>query len=156
MPEGMNPLLLSMSVERDQAETDEILELSGIYIYGKYTSDYWNWMRKISITQITDDCDRFCRWAYRIMGAVVTAGIGTVCDSLYDISISYERAREAVSYRVLYGTKRAINIGEIVPKEQIKPVQSEESRMQMLFRAIRIGDVGRDRAGSTWRDGKAS
>ena len=36
--------------------------------------------------------------------------------------------------------KRAINIGEIVPKEQIKPVQSEESRMQTLFRAIRIGD----------------
>ena len=33
-----------------------------------------------------------------------------------------------------------INIGEIVPKEQIKPVQSEESRMQTLFRAIRIGD----------------
>lgn len=55
-------------------------------------------------------------------------------------SLSYERAREAVSYRVLYGTKRAINIGEIVPKEQIKPVQSEESRMQTLFRAIRIGD----------------
>ena len=74
------------------------------------------------------------------MGAVVTAGIGTVCDSLYEISLSYERAREAVSYRVLYGTKRAINIGEIVPKEQIKPVQSEESRMQTLFRAIRIGD----------------
>ena len=109
VPEGMNPLLLSMSVERE-------------------------------ITQITDACDRFCRWAYRIMGAVVTAGIGTVCDSLYEISLSYERAREAVSYRVLYGTKRAINIGEIVPKEQIKPVQSEESRMQMLFRAIRIGD----------------
>ena len=49
------------------------------------------------ITQITDACDRFCRWAYRIMGAVVTAGIGTVCDSLYEISLSYERAREAVS-----------------------------------------------------------
>ena len=60
------------------------------------------------ITQITDACDRFCRWAYRIMGAVVTAGIGTVCDSLYEISLSYERAREAVSYRVLYGTKRQL------------------------------------------------
>mgnify|MGYP000556272785 CR=1 FL=1 len=73
--------------------------------------------------------------------AVVSSGESEPCvDSLYEISLSYERAREAVSYRVLYGTKRAINIGEIVPKEQIKPVQSEESRMQMLFRAIRIGD----------------
>lgn len=39
VPEGMNPLLLSMSVERDQAETDESVELSRIYIYGKYTAD---------------------------------------------------------------------------------------------------------------------
>ncbi len=89
---------------------------------------------------MTDKCDRFCRWAWRIMGAVVTAGVGTVCDNLYDISISYEGAREAVSYRVLYGTKRAINIGEIVPKESKKAVQSEESKMQELFRAIHVGD----------------
>ena len=67
----------------------------------------------LNLVQITDECDRFCRWAYRIMGAVVTAGVGTTCESLYGISTSYEGAREAVSYRVLYGTKRAINIGAV-------------------------------------------
>ena len=140
VPEGMNPLLLSMSVEReikqrlmDQWNRREFIYMGNTLLILELDAED-------KITQITDACDRFCRWAYRIMGAVVTAGIGTVCDSLYEISLSYERAREAVSYRVLYGTKRAINIGEIVPKEQIKPVQSEESRMQTLFRAIRIGD----------------
>ena len=140
VPEGMNPLLLSMSVEReikqrlmDQWNCREFIYMGNTLLILELDAED-------KITQITDACDRFCRWAYRIMGAVVTAGIGTVCDSLYEISLSYERAREAVSYRVLYGTKRAINIGEIVPKEQIKPVQSEESRMQTLFRAIRIGD----------------
>lgn len=140
VPEGMNPLLLSMSVEReikqrlmDQWNCQEFIYMGNTLLILELDVED-------EITQITDACDRFCRWAYRIMGAVVTAGIGTVCDSLYEISLSYERAREAVSYRVLYGTKRAINIGEIVPKEQIKPVQSEESRMQTLFRAIRIGD----------------
>ena len=140
VPEGMNPLLLSMSVEReikqrlmDQWNCREFIYMGNTLLILELDAED-------QITQITDACDRFCRWAYRIMGAVVTAGIGTVCDSLYEISLSYERAREAVSYRVLYGTKRAINIGEIVPKEQIKPVQSEESRMQTLFRAIRIGD----------------
>ena len=140
VPEGMNPLLLSMSVEReikqrlmDQWNCREFIYMGNILLILELDAED-------KITQITDACDRFCRWAYRIMGAVVTAGIGTVCDSLYEISLSYERAREAVSYRVLYGTKRAINIGEIVPKEQIKPVQSEESRMQTLFRTIRIGD----------------
>ena len=82
----------------------------------------------------------FCCWAWRIIGAAVTAGIGTVCNNLYDISISYEGAREAVSYRVLYGTKRAINIAEIVPKESKKAVPLEETRMQELFRAIHVGN----------------
>ena len=82
------------------------------------------------IAQLTDKCDRFCRWAWRIMGAAVTAGVGTVCNNLYDISISYEGAREAVSYRVLYGTKRAINIAEIVPKESQKAVPLECSHHQ--------------------------
>ena len=140
VPEGMNPLLLSMSVEREIKQRLMDQWNCREFIYMGNTRLILELDAEDKITQITDACDRFCRWAYRIMGAVVTAGIGTVCDSLYEISLSYERAREAVSYRVLYGTKRAINIGEIVPKEQIKPVQSEESRMQMLFRAIRIGD----------------
>ena len=140
VPEGMNPLLLSMSVEREIKQRLMNQWNCREFIYMGNTLLILELDAEDKITQITDACDRFCRWAYRIMGAVVTAGIGTVCDSLYEISLSYERAREAVSYRVLYGTKRAINIGEIVPKEQIKPVQPEESRMQMLFRAIRIGD----------------
>ena len=140
VPEGMNPLLLSMSVEREIKQRLMNQWNCLEFIYMGNTLLILELDAEDTITQITDACDRFCRWAYRIMGAVVTAGIGTVCDSLYEISLSYERAREAVSYRVLYGTKRAINIGEIVPKEQIKPVQSEESRMQTLFRAIRIGD----------------
>ena len=44
------------------------------------------------------------------------------------------------SYRVLYGTKRAINIGEIVPKESKIQTQQEEARMHELFRAIHVGD----------------
>ena len=128
VPEGMNPLLLSMSVEREIKQRLMNQWNCREFIYMGNTLLILELDAEDKITQITDACDRFCRWAYRIMGAVVTAGIGTVCDSLYEISLSYERAREAVSYRVLYGTKRAINIGEIVPKEQIKPVQSEIER----------------------------
>lgn len=117
VPEGMNPLLLSMSVEREIKQRLMNQWNCREFIYMGNTLLILELDAEDKITQITD-----------------------ACDSLYEISLSYERAREAVSYRVLYGTKRAINIGEIVPKEQIKPVQSEESRMQMLFRAIRIGD----------------
>ena len=138
--DGMNPLLLSMSVEREVKQ--RLTENCNCqeFIYMGNTILIMELHSEEEMAQLTDSCDRFCRWAWRIMGAAVTAGIGTVCNSLHDISISYEGAREAVSYRVLYGTKRAINIAEIVPKEPKKTVPLEETRMQDLFRAIHVGD----------------
>ena len=140
VPEGMNPLLLSMSVEREIRQRlvekwhcKEFLYLGNTVLILEMDSED-------QMVSITDECDRFCRWAYRVMGAVVTAGIGTVCDNLFNINLSYEGAREAVSYRVLYGTQRAINIREIVPKEQATLSQLEEGRMHDLFRAIRVGN----------------
>ena len=140
VPDGMDPLLLSMSVEREikQRMTEDCNCQE--FIYMGSTLLIMELHSEDEIAQLTDNCDRFCRWAWRIMGAVVTAGIGTVCNTLRDISISYEGAREAVSYRVLYGTKRAINIAEIVPKEPKKMVPLEETRMQDLFRAIHVGN----------------
>ena len=140
VPEGMNPLLLSMSVEREIRQRlvekwhcKEFLYLGNTVLIMEMGSEE-------QMVPITDECDRFCRWAYRVMGAVVTAGIGTVCDNLFNINLSYEGAREAVSYRVLYGTQRAINIREIVPKEQATLSLLEEWRMHDLFRAIRVGN----------------
>ena len=140
VPDGMNPLLLSMSVEREIKQ--RLTENCNCqeFIYMGNTILIMELHSEDEIAQLTDKCDRFCRWAWRIMGAAVTAGVGTVCNNLYDISISYEGAREAVSYRVLYGTKRAINIAEIVPKESKKAVPLEETKMQELFRAIHVGD----------------
>ena len=140
VPEGMDSLLLSMSVDREIKQRLAEKWKCQEFIYLGNTVLVLEVDTEENLVQITDECDRFCRWAYRIMGAVVTAGVGTTCESLYDISTSYEGAREAVSYRVLYGTKRAINIGEIVPKESKIQTQQEEARMQELFRAIHVGD----------------
>ena len=73
---------------------------------------------KEETVELTDVCDKFCKWVNRVIGAVVTAGIGMVCDNISNINNSYDGAREAVSYRVLYGTKRAINIDEITSNKQ--------------------------------------
>lgn len=105
------------------------------------------------VVAFTDACDRFCKWAYRVMGAVVTAGIGRVCDNLISVNSSYDGAREAVSYRVLYGTSRAINIGEIAPKEQEILIQPEDTKMHDLFKAIHL-EYRRhlnSRCGRKWR-----
>ena len=140
VPDGMNPLLLSMSVEREIKKRLAEKWRCQEFIYLGDTILVLGLDSEEQIVQVTDECDRFCRWAYRMMGAVVTAGVGITCDKLFDINLSYESAREAVSYRVLYGTKRAINISEIMPKEQKMLSQPEESRMRELFRAIRVGN----------------
>lgn len=140
VPDGMNPLLLSMSVEREIKKRLAEKWRCQEFIYLGDTILVLGLDSEEQIVQVTDECDRFCRWAYRMMGAVVTAGVGITCDKLFDINLSYESAREAVSYRVLYGTKRAINIREIMPKEQKMLSQPEESRMRELFRAIRVGN----------------
>ena len=140
VPDGVDPVLLSMSVEREIKERLATEWKCQEFIYLGNTLLIVELEMEEKIAELTDACDRFCRWAYRIMGAVVTAGIGRTSDSLFHIHLSYEGAREAVSYRVLYGTKRAISIGEIVPKEQNLTIQAEETRRQELVRAVHVGN----------------
>lgn len=139
VPEGMNPLLLSMSVEQQIKDRIADTWKCKVFTYLGNTVLIIEIDSEDAMADLTDACDRFCRWAYRVMGAVVTAGIGRVCDSLLSINISYDGAREAVSYRVLYGTQRAINIAEVAPKEQKIDIQYEDANMHDLIKAIHIG-----------------
>ena len=139
VPEGMNALLLSMSVEQEIRERIAEKWKSQMFTYLGNTVLVMELNSEEEAVAFTDDCDRFCRWAYRVMGADVTAGIGRACDSLFTSNQSYAGAREAVSYRVLYGTQRAINIGEIAPTEQEISVQSEDTKMHALFKTINLG-----------------
>lgn len=140
VPENMEPLLLSMSVEREIKERIAKRFNYKEFIYLGNTVLIVELSSKEKMVEFTDICDKFCKWVNRVIGAVVTAGIGRVCDNILNINNSYEGAREAVSYRVLYGTNRAINIEEIAPNEQNMTLQSEDSKMHDLFKAIYLGD----------------
>ena len=89
------------------------------------------------ISELTDECDRFCRYVHRIIGANVTVGIGQVCNHILDLSKSYSSARDAISYRVLYGTSRAINIQEVAPSEKNNRVPVMRQSCP-LFKMIRL------------------
>ena len=130
VPENMEPLLLSMSVEREIKERIAKRFNYKEFIYLGNTVLIVELSSKEKMVEFTDICDKFCKWVNRVIGAVVTAGIGRVCDNILNINSSYEGAREAVSYRVLYGTNRAINM----------TLQSEDSKMHDLFKAIYLGD----------------
>lgn len=69
----------------------------------------------------------------------MTAGIGQVCSMRSDLHVSYQGAKNAVSYRAIYGNTRAINIAEIDPGESVE-LSFEQDAVQGLLKEIRMGD----------------
>ncbi len=93
------------------------------------------------ISELTDACDRFCKYIHHIMGAKVTIGIGQVCGHIAKIAASYQSAREAVSYRVLYGSNRAINLKRDCSTEKNpKGCRREKQNCPMCSKKICLGE----------------
>ena len=136
----LDPFLLGMSVKQLAEEQFVDKWRSNTFFYLGDILVITQLKETEEITAYTNAMDRFCKLAKRVCGAKVTAGIGPVCDEIAELPASYQGARNAVSYRVIYGNTRAINIAEIVPKESKKAVPLEETKMQELFRAIHVGD----------------
>lgn len=92
-----------------------------------------------SITHFTDRMDRICKMAKRVCKARVTAGIGHICNRPEQLSVSYQGAKNAISYRVLYGTTRAINIAETDPQER-GDIPWEEPYIREIIKRIKMGE----------------
>ena len=135
----VNPLLLSMSVQKQVKERLEGKWNAKCFSYLGNTVLIAQLEHECDVSDMTDECDRFCRYVRRIVGAVVTIGIGQVCSSILDLSKSYNGAREAVSYRGIYGATRAINIKEIAPQEVSTASSSGDEELSHLFKMIRLG-----------------
>lgn len=139
MPEDMNPLLLATSVQKQAEECLGEKWNAKCFSYLGNTVLITELENENAVSELTDECDRFCRYTQRIIGAVVTVGIGLVCDNILEIAQSYSSAREAVSYRVIYGVSRAINIKEVAPQEMGKSDSSNDAERSNLFKKIRMG-----------------
>lgn len=140
VPQGMSPQLVTTAVYRQVKEKLEENWRAKTFSYLGNTVMLAQLTEETEVTKLTDECDRFCRYANRIIGAVVTVGIGQVCNDILELSQSYTSAREAVSYRVIYGTSRAINMKEIAPGKGNTPITlTDETELSPLFKMIRLG-----------------
>lgn len=140
VPPDIDPVYLPIAV-RKQAEENLGEKWSAHFLY--YRGDtvmIAQLPTPEDVTVLTDDCDRMARSVKHVIGAVVTIGIGAVCHALTEIQSSYNGAREAVSYRVLYGTVRAINIREIAPTEDTSVPYSDNETLRELFKQIHMGN----------------
>lgn len=141
LPEQMDPFLAAISVKRLAEEQLQRKWDSRIFVYlGDVILITSIADEKNARTGYTDAMDKFCKLAKRACGITVTAGIGYRCDTMKELSVSYESARHAVSYRVLYGTERAINIAETEPYEGKEENWEDGESIRKIVREIKLGD----------------
>lgn len=136
----IDPLLLAVSVKRLAEEqlarswNSKVMAYLGDIIVITQLPD------EESITHFTDRMDRICKMAKRICKARVTAGIGHICNQPGQLSVSYQGAKNAISYRVLYGTIRAINIAETDPQENAD-IPWEGPYISEIIKRIKMGEA---------------
>lgn len=140
VPEGLNPLLLSISVRRLAEERLKNAWSGRLFTYLGDTVMIAQLAGPEKMIALTDSCDRFCRLAGTVCKATVTAGIGFVTDELLNLAQSMDGATEAVSYRALYGAGKAINISEVIRKDEENPNEKSDRQLDVLFRKIRAGE----------------
>lgn len=139
VPKQMNYQLLSTSVSQQAEKQLKERWKAKSFSYLNNLIMITQFEKKSDVSELTDDCDRFCRYVSHMVGAAVTIGIGHVCRGIMEISESYSSAREAVSYRVLYGSTRAINIQEIAPQEMNSLKSTNDAEVSHILRMILLG-----------------
>ena len=141
-PEGINPLLITMSIRKLAEERLQKHWRPCFFTYLGNTLFIAQMDKESDSLKLTDDCEILCRMARHICKATVTAGIGKPVDNLMDLPLSYLGARDAVAYRVLYGRGKAIAISEIglEGKEEHKVNKEiiDEERLLDIYRSIRM------------------
>ncbi len=80
MPQGMDIRLLAVSVRDAQANLKERWN-GRIFNYLGDTVMIAQLVQE-DISELTDECDRFCKYVNHVMGAKVTVGIGQVCENV--------------------------------------------------------------------------
>lgn len=144
-PQGINPVLITMSV-RKLAE-ERLME--------RWNARFFTYLGDIvviaqlrdaaELTELTDHCETLCRMVQHICNATVTIGIGKSVAELYLLPQSFAGAKDAVSYRVIYGRGKAINISEIAPEEHGQEglhstgaIMKREDQLRELFQSVRL------------------
>ncbi|MCC2127077.1 MAG: response regulator [Lachnospiraceae bacterium] len=139
---GMDPFLMAMSVQKYAEEQTDRRWRSRFLIYLGDIIMISQLSDKEEMLEYTNDLDRLCRMGNRVLNVRITAGIGYLCNNLEQIPLSYQGAKQAVSYRVLYGNTRAISIADVEPAERVEMNWEDaySSYIQQIIKKVRVGE----------------
>ena len=138
----MDPFLQAVSVRKFAEEQVEDRWRSRVVIYLGDIIMISQMHDREEMLEYTNEMDRLCRMAKKVCNARITAGIGYLCDNLEQLPLSYQGAKQAVSYRVLYGNTRAISISEVEPAEHAELNWEDvySTYIQQIMKKVRVGE----------------
>lgn len=140
-PQGINPVLITMSVRKAAEERIDKRWNARFFTYLGDIVIIAQLKRAEELTELTDNCERLCRVVRHVGNATVTAGIGKAVTEIHLLPESFAGANDAMSYRVIYGRGKAISISEIAPESHARDgisLMHREDRLQELFQSIRM------------------
>src|SRR5471030_2208250 len=96
-----------------------------------------NLEKKEDILSFIKGVNEVCKVYKRIMGLTISAGVGYVYNDLSQIRFSYRTAQNALDYRFILGTGKAIYIDDVEPDNSIQ-IQFDEQEERSMLNAIKI------------------
>ena len=135
----MDPFLQAVSVRKFAEEQVEDRWRSRVVIYLGDIIMISQMHSREEMLEYTNEMDRLCRMAKKVCNARITAGIGYLCDNLEQLPLSYQGAKQAVSYRVLYGNT---SISEVEPAEHVELNWEDvySTYIQQIMKKVRVGE----------------
>ncbi|NLP35581.1 MAG: response regulator [Clostridiales bacterium] len=84
--------------------------------------------------------DQLCKSAYRFLESTTSAGIGLLCNDIMNLSHSYQGAKDAIDYRVLFEPNQAIYIQDIESQVNYQSTWDNQYTENIVF-AIKLGEA---------------
>ncbi|MGF7144958.1 two-component system response regulator YesN [Anaerotaenia torta] len=84
--------------------------------------------------------DQICKSAFRILEHGTCAGIGSLCEDLMELGHSYQGAKNALDYRILFDANQAIYIRDVETQNNVPNIW-ESRYTENILREIKLGEV---------------
>ena len=107
------------------------------FIYSGTIIVIGNLEEKEDIVEFIKGLNEVCKTAEYIISKKVSAGIGQVVDEYSKIRFSYKMARNAMHYRMVLGTGKAIYINDVEPDTSVQ-LQFDENDERELLNIIKM------------------
>jgi two-component system response regulator YesN len=107
------------------------------FLYSDMVVVIGDFKEKEEILSFIKGINEVCKIYERIMNLTISAGVGYVYNNPSEIRFSYRTAQNALDYRFILGTGKAIYIDDVEPDNSIQ-LQFDEQEERLMLNAIKI------------------